>query len=252
MSKRKELKGMRFGRLVVIDRDYQKEEQVVAEGKRKRIYWFCKCDCGNTTTVVTDKLTTGYTQSCGCLQKEVIKKRFDEDLTGFKWNELTVIGRDYEKEEKIKRKTKYWRCQCSCGNVISIPTTEIKAERQYSCGCIKSKGEHKIATYLNKINLKYIPQATYDDLMGVGNGKLSYDFYIPDYNLLIEFQGDQHKRPYRFPNCDNEQQFKIQQEHDKRKREYAKNHNIKLLEIWYYDYDNIENILKNELKNKRR
>ena len=44
MSKRKELKGMRFGRLVVIDRDYQKEEQIVAEGKRKRIYWFCKCE----------------------------------------------------------------------------------------------------------------------------------------------------------------------------------------------------------------
>lgn len=249
MSKRKELKGMRFGRLVVIDRDYQKEEQVVAEGKRKRIYWFCKCDCGNTTTVITDKLTTGRTQSCGCLQKEAIKKRFDEDLVGFKWNQLTVIGRDLEKEkDKSYRKNKYWRCQCSCGNVISIPTTEIKAERQYSCGCIKSKGEHKIATYLNKINLKYISQATYDDLMGVGNGKLSYDFYIPDYNLLIEFQGDQHERPCRFPNCDNEQQFKIQQEHDKRKREYAKNHNIKLLEIWYYDYDNIENILKNELK----
>lgn len=248
MSKRKELKGMRFGKLVVIDRDYQKEEQIVLGGGRKRIYWFCKCDCGNTTTVVTDKLTTGYTQSCGCLQKESIKKRFDEDLTGFKWNELTVIGRDYEKEEKSKRKNKYWKCQCSCGSIISIPTTEVKAERQYSCGCIKSKGEHKIATYLNKINLKYTPQATYDDLIGVGNRKLSYDFYIPDYNLLIEFQGDQHKRPQRFPNCDNEQQFKIQQEHDKRKREYAKKHNIKLLEIWYYDYDNIENILKNELK----
>ena len=34
----------------------------------------------------------------------------------------------------------------------------------------------------------------------------------------------------------------------KEKREYAKEHNIELLEIWYYDYDNIENILENKIK----
>ena len=37
--------------------------------------------------------------------------------------------------------------------------------------------------------------------------------------------------------------FKKQLEHDRRKREYAKKNNIDLLEIWYYDIDNIENIL---------
>lgn len=44
--------------------------------------------------------------------------------------------------------------------------------------------------------------------------------------------------------------FERQLEHDKRKREYAKQHNIKLLEIWYYDIDNIENILVKELNLK--
>lgn len=39
----------------------------------------------------------------------------------------------------------------------------------------------------------------------------------------------------------------IQDEHDKRKRNYAKEHNINLLEIWYYDMDNIEEILIKEL-----
>ena len=41
--------------------------------------------------------------------------------------------------------------------------------------------------------------------------------------------------------------FKKQQEHDKRKREYAKNHEIKLLEIWYYDFDNIKEILEEHI-----
>ena len=44
-----------------------------------------------------------------------------------------------------------------------------------------------------------------------------------------------------------ENDFKKQQEHDKRKREYAEEHNIELLEIWYWDYDKIENILSQEL-----
>lgn len=215
-----------------------------------RLYWVCDCDCGNKDVkIISDKLGgSNPTQSCGCLQREATKKRFDEDLTGFKWNELTVIERDFEKENSTNRQERRWKCKCSCGNIISIPTGGIKTKRQISCGCIKSKGEYFISIYLNKINLKYDSQVSYEDLIGTGGKKLSYDFYIPDYNLLIEFQGDQHKRPCRFPNCDNEQQFKIQQEHDKRKREYAKEHNIELLEIWYYDYDNIENILENKIK----
>jgi hypothetical protein len=45
----------------------------------------------------------------------------------------------------------------------------------------------------------------------------------------------------------SDEEFEYQQEHDKRKREYAEKHNIKLLEIWYWDFDNIETILKKEL-----
>ena len=96
----------------------------------------------------------------------------------------------------------------------------------------------------NGINFEY--QKTFDNLYGIQNGKLSYDFYIPNHNLLIEYQGKQHEEPIEF--FGGEEQFKIQQEHDKRKREYAKNNGYKLLEIWYYDYDKIEEILSRELE----
>ena len=85
------------------------------------------------------------------------------------------------------------------------------------------------------------------NLRGVNNGILSYDFYLPMYNLFVEFQGEQHKRPIDF--FGGEEKFKVQQEHDKRKREYAKEHNINLLEIWYYDFSNIEEILTKTLNN---
>ena len=48
----------------------------------------------------------------------------------------------------------------------------------------------------------------------------------------------------------SKEDFNKQQEHDRRKKEYAKYNNIKLLEIWYWDFDNIEEILHKQIKNK--
>lgn len=111
-----------------------------------------------------------------------------------------------------------------------------------------SKGEQKISEWLIRNNINFIPQMKYNDLLGLKGGKLRYDFYLPNYNLLIEFQGEQHKHY-----CDvfhnSIKDFKKQQEHDRRKKQYAKDHNIKLLEIWYYDYNNVEEILQQTLYN---
>ena len=93
-------------------------------------------------------------------------------------------------------------------------------------------------------------QKKFDNLKGLGNRKLSYDFYLPSYNLLIEFQGEQHERPVIFRGVSKEkaqENFLKQQEHDKRKREYAKTHDINLLEIWYYQVNLINEILENKL-----
>ena len=89
-------------------------------------------------------------------------------------------------------------------------------------------------------NISYIFQYSFDDLKGINDGLLSYDIYLDKMNILIEYQGEFHDgSAYKmFP-----ERFKEQQEHDRRKREYAKSHNIELLEIWYWDFDNIEEIL---------
>ena len=100
--------------------------------------------------------------------------------------------------------------------------------------------------YLSNNNIKYIYQKKFDDLIGLKGKNLSYDFYIPNLNLLIECQGQQHYRPVDV--YGGEEQFKVQLEHDRRKKEFAKNNNYKLLEIPYWEYDNIENILNDKLK----
>ena len=112
--------------------------------------------------------------------------------------------------------------------------------------CNSSQLEIKTKDILVKYNVKYNIQVEYNGLIGLGNGNLSYDFYLPDYNLLIECQGEQHKRFVKGFH-ETKKDFEKQLEHDKRKREYAKEHNINLLEIWYYDIDDIEDILVKEL-----
>jgi hypothetical protein len=65
IARRKDLTDQRFGRLVAVERDEQKS---IETGKS---YWRCVCDCGNITSVVTNVLVSGHSQSCGCLQSEI-------------------------------------------------------------------------------------------------------------------------------------------------------------------------------------
>ena len=111
--------------------------------------------------------------------------------------------------------------------------------------CNKSHGEREIRKYLNSHNINFISQKAFPNLVGIKDGSLTYDFYILDQNLLIEYQGEYHDgTAYQ----QSEEDYLKQQEHDRRKREYAEQNGIRLLEIWYWDYDNIEEILNKNIK----
>lgn len=113
-----------------------------------------------------------------------------------------------------------------------------------------SRGETAIKNYFQSNNIEYIVHKTFDDLISNQGGKLSYDFYVPSNNLLIEFQGKQHESPVKhFGGYDT---FKIQKQHDYIKRQYAIDNNINFLQIWYYDYKNIEQILNQYFKIPQR
>lgn len=67
MSRSVDLEGMRFGRLSVIGK---------TRSKSGRVAWLCKCDCGNESAPLTTDLTSGRTQSCGCLHRENVGNVF--------------------------------------------------------------------------------------------------------------------------------------------------------------------------------
>lgn len=70
MRKRMDLKGRRFGRLVVLKR----AKDAVAESGYVAPRWKCLCDCGNKKIIRQQRLINGNTQSCGCLRKELSKE----------------------------------------------------------------------------------------------------------------------------------------------------------------------------------
>ena len=107
-----------------------------------------------------------------------------------------------------------------------------------------SQGERMAEEILNKHKIKYIPQKRYDDCRDVYT--LPFDFYLPEYNLIIEIMGEQHEKPVTL--FGGQEGFEKRVEHDKIKREYLKNNNIPILDIWYYEFDNMEELILNKIQ----
>lgn len=208
----------------------------------------CVCTlCNNEFYSTPNNLLTNYT--CGVCgadfknnKEENIKKRHNKFVEKLKIaNEnIEVIG-DYEgRWSKLKV-----RCLIDQHEWYAIPSNLLTNHSGCPmCNSI-SKGEARIKNYLSKANIDFNFQTRFPDLKGKNNYLLSYDFYLPSHNLLIEYQGQQHERPVDY--FGGEEHFKIQIENDEIKRRYAKDNDIELLEIWYYDFDNIEQILNEKL-----
>lgn len=63
-NRKKNLIGIRFGKLVPFEANLEKMQQ--RKDYDTRAYWKCKCDCGNICTVSSNNLLQGHTTSCGC------------------------------------------------------------------------------------------------------------------------------------------------------------------------------------------
>lgn len=105
-------------------------------------------------------------------------------------------------------------------------------------GVIKSKGETKIEHICNINHIYFISQATFDDCVNPFTSyKFRFDFYFPNYNCCIEYDGEQHFKPVEY--WGGERGFEEQQYKDKLKNNYCLSHSIRLVRIPYTEYDNL-------------
>ena len=106
-----------------------------------------------------------------------------------------------------------------------------------------SKGELLITNILKTLNVNYKLQKTFNNCKY--KRKLKFDFYLPDYNSCIEFDGLYHYKIIK--NKQNSEQLKSTQLRDQIKNEFCKQNNIKLLRIPYWETKNLLQIIKNLL-----
>ena len=112
--------------------------------------------------------------------------------------------------------------------------------------CNQSYGEKVVGIWLAKHNISFISQHRFADC--IDQRQLPFDFYLPELNKMIEFDGEQHFRPVDFAGRGAKwalEHFKITQHHDKIKNQYCCDNNIQLLRIPYFK--NIEDELNNFL-----
>ena len=114
-------------------------------------------------------------------------------------------------------------------------------------GCATSVGENNIKSYLDKKCIKYETEKTYEDLKDIR--ELRFDFYLIDYNVLIEFDGEQHYFPWNFGVSDYDalKRFENLKKHDTMKNDYCKKNNIPLIRIPYWERGNVECFLFEKL-----
>ena len=136
----------------------------------------------------------------------------------------------------------WWKCKkCNHEWQTSVGSrTNLKS----GCpNCCSSKMEGLIYNILTKHHIKFKTQHKFDDCKNIF--PLPFDFYLEDYNATVEAQGEGHYQPIKF--FGGEEKFEKQQIRDQIKRDYCKDNDIKLIEIPYWEFDNIEEILIKEL-----
>ena len=183
-----DLTGKKFGRWTVLGR----AEDKIEKNGHHRTMWHCVCECGTEKDVSGSSLRSGGTLSCGCLKLDTLTKK--RDLVGRRFGRLVVTGPSKTGVQCGDRVLKSWDCVCDCGRTTTVAETSLLRGQTKSCGCLKnSYNEECFALVLDSYGLSYETQVTYDELHGIGGGKLRYDFRVDmGHPVLVELNGAQH------------------------------------------------------------
>lgn len=103
----------------------------------------------------------------------------------------------------------------------------------------QSPAEKRIAKFLAENKIRYIPEWWFHSCYNRRNNQILYfDFYLPDHNAVIEFDGLHHFKPVYGPN-----KFKRTKENDEIKNAYCRSRKFPMLRISCFDAKDIETLI---------
>lgn len=216
--------------------------EVLSKYQRNNIKISLRCKiCNHEWKASPDKLLIG--RGCPiCARLKIhndrswTQEQFEKEL--FKINpQIKVLGQYYNARTKILVKC------LNCGHEWETTPYPLLKKGVGCPSCVSSKGEMRIKKFLDRHNIHNISSKSFSDCVHIR--ALKFDFYLPEYNMCIEYDGKQHFQPVEyFGGMKNFQESQIR---DQIKNEYCKTNNIILLRIPYTEFNNIEFILQDQL-----
>lgn len=181
-----------------------------------------------------------HLQGKGCYKCNGGKKYTNEEFIE-KARQIHGNKYEYSKVEYINSTTKVCIICPEHGEFWQTPGSHINKKAGCPKCYIQSKGEISILKWLQQNNILFKQQFSININKEVNkSGKAYVDFYLPKYNLIIEYNGIQHYVPIDY--FGGQMRLNQQKERDNQVRQFCINNGIKLLEISYKD--NIEEKLE--------
>lgn len=212
------------------------------------MYYNYNCNiCGYKNGEISQSnLNKGVKCSC-CSNRTIVKGINDLGTIHPELKKYFLDDREYLYSEKSGQYD-YFKCP-DCGDIKKMSISNLVSNGFYCDNCSDgvSYPEKFITSLLKQLNINFIHQLSKKDYEWCGYYK--YDFYLPDYNAIIEVHGDQH-----YNKCfttSNSLTLEEQKERDIIKEKLAKENNISYYIIIDAKYSNLEYIKNSIINNKK-
>ena len=209
---------------------------------------YCFCNYVNITSKIIiycnkcknifEQRVRDHIEGCGCPECSRINSIVSFATTLSQFNDTHNYFFEYDESTYVNTSTKMRMICPDHGEFWQSPGSHKRGEGCPACN--NSKNEEFITTILKENNIEFTPQKRFNDCRN--KRPLPFDFYIPELNICIEYDGEQHYHPIY-----GQEQLEITQFHDKIKNDYCFVKEIKLIRIPYWDQTNINEILINEI-----
>ena len=181
------------------------------------------------------------TNKSGCLKCSRDNHRMTTDKYIEKAKKVHGDKYDYSLVDYINDKTKVKIICPVHGEFNQRPFIHLN---NHGCPeCSQFKGEKRITEILQKNDIRYETQKTFNGCRY--KRKLKFDFYLPEYNTCIEYDGEHHFREVKY--YGGSDFLQVSKNRDFIKNSYCKDNNITLIRIKYTEFDTIEDIINKKV-----
>lgn len=225
----------KFGPIHNFKYDYSK---VIYKGNKKKVIIICPIH-GEFLQKPNEHLYYGC-RKCADDYTRIIRTKSIENFI----KEANQIHNNKYDYSKVEYKTALKKVIIICtlhGEFMQTPANHLN---NVGCPVCKfSKGELTIGNWLKNNHINFITQKRFVDCRN--KNSLPFDFYLPEHNTCVEFDGRQHFEVVKWSNDEakNIESFNRVKENDKLKDEYCKHNNIHLIRIPYTQINQIDKIL---------